>query len=123
MSRVWYGVGAAAIVVAILWVVVTGVGWSNRMAALEVKAAKFDTVCGLVKSALHTDRNLLTFDVPTRDRMIANFGGDRIGDGFEMLDWCVPHVREFVAELRRCSGLRDYECVGRVLDAMELSIQ
>ena len=102
--------------------VFTTISLKREVRQLEPKAKKYDEVCGYVKSALHTDRNLLTFDKNTHDRMLADFAGNHIGDGMQMLDWCVPNVKEFVSEIRRCDGLNDDACIDRVFQAMEKSI-
>lgn len=86
----------------------------------EAKAEKFDEVCSLAKSALRVDRNLLTFDTATRDRMLVNFANDDIGDGYVMLDWCVPYAAMYVAAVRACE--RNYPCVERMLATTEIAV-
>lgn len=94
----------------------------NKLAPLEAKAKKFDEVCLYVKSSIKTDRLIIQREPMNRKQVVANFAGLRVGDGYQMLDWCVPHAKEFVAEFQRCQGNDDLECMERVLSGMEMTV-
>ena len=118
-SRSIIGIVAACIAIAAGTMYVTML--RREVSRLTPKAEKFEAVCSLAKTALLVDRQRL--DEPRlRDQMIDDFAGSRIGDGYVMLEWCVPNVAEPVAEVRRCASLRDYTCIERVFRAMEASI-
>lgn len=89
---------------------------------LTPKAEKFDSICSLAQTALLVDRQRLE-DPRLRDPMIADFAGSRIGDGYAMLEWCIPDVATPVAEIRRCAAAGDYRCIERTLRTMEESIR
>lgn len=90
------------------------------IAQLETKAEGFDEVCSLTRSALRVDRNLLAFETATRDRMLVNFANDTIGDGYVMLDWCIPNAAWHVAVVRACA--RNYACATSALGVMETAV-
>lgn len=95
---------------------------SYQQARIERAESRMAEVCGLVKSALRVDRNILTaYAEPYRERTLAQFATDRIGDGYQMLDWCVPHTAMRVATVRACE--LNYECASSALLAMETAVR
>lgn len=114
-------VGVVAACIAATAATYINITLNKQVDRLAPKAEKFDAVCSLAKTALFLDRKRL--DEPQlRDQMLDDFAGYRIGDGYVMLEWCVPNAAESVAEVRRCTSLRDYQCIERVFRAMEASI-
>lgn len=110
-----------AIVFALICGLISEVAHRRQLAPFEVKAKKFDEVCSLVKASLRTDRSLLKTDTE-RKLLFSRFAENYIGDSYQMLEWCVPHAKEFVEEFRRCGIAGDYACVDQVLRRMMESV-
>ena len=117
MKRITVGILAA--VVTLFCGIYAHVSLRNQIDRLAPKAEKFDAICSLAKTKLFLDRKRLD-DPRLREPMLKDFAGYNIGDGYAMLEWCVPHAQERVAEVRRCTD--DYACVERVFRTMEASI-
>jgi len=95
--------------------------YRDQVAQLEPRAKKFDDICGLAKSAIFVDRTMLKTE-DDRKLLFSKFAGHYIGDGFAMLQWCIPNVETFVDEFRRCQNIDDYKCLDRVLESMSAAI-
>lgn len=93
----------------------------RRMADLRTRADTLHEICGTTKAALYVDRTLLR-SPGERERMLARFATDRIGDGMAMLEWCLPQPFP-MARWDACVTAHDDGCLGQLLQQAERSIE
>lgn len=93
--------------------------WENvALRSSRPELARYREICGAVRSALYVDRARLR---AKRMAWLDGFGKDRIGDGYQMLAWCLP--RPFPMDAwNTCRADHDTACLDRLLRTAEDSI-
>ena len=119
MKRLALGFASTAVVVVVGYLLWSG---HQREKVLEQKAATLHEVCSLVKAALWNDRNELKKYPQRRLQVLERINGQGMGDGAQMLIWCLP--RPFEADkFDECRQRADDTCIAEILKAAEDSIE
>lgn len=113
MGKVYRDLVVVLAVMFLLAVLVTLVWTSaNQKKELRKKTDKLEEICSLTKAALLLNKSLLS-DPKTREQMLARFNGPYVGDGAQMLEWCLPEPFD-TARFELCRANNDLPCMSRM---------
>ena len=87
---------------------------------VRAKAAKRDEICSYSRYAVRADRKLLK-EEKSRDTMLATFNGAALGDGAQMLEWCMTKPFD-TTKFVECRARADYTCLDQLLRETEEDI-